>query len=93
MKKPWIKGTIFTSSLAVLIFFLKIICPLQTGCFADPFLIPMFSPLVILRFFKISAGAFEPFFILIFWAAAGGLAGFFIGNLFNLNKEKTEKLQ
>ncbi|HEY4489700.1 MAG TPA: hypothetical protein VJC12_00390 [Candidatus Paceibacterota bacterium] len=75
------KGIIFAASLSVLVFFLKVLCPLNLGCFADPFLIPLFSPLFVAENLFGNLGIFEPFFILIFWSVVGGLAGHFYGKL------------
>jgi len=86
----WAEGSIFAALLVILIFFLKVLCPVDIGCFADPFLIPLFSPLFILKIFSISLGSFEPFFILFFWTVCGGLGGYFAGNLKIKNKNKLE---
>ncbi len=75
-----IKGGSFTAALVVLIFFLKIICPLETGCLVDPFLVVMFSPLYIMKItgvVSLVSAEREPFVILAFWI----LIGFFVGYL------------
>lgn len=77
----WVKGIIFAISLTVLIFILKVLCPLNVGCFSDPFLIPLFSPLLIIENLFGSLGGFEPFFILFFWAVVGGLIGHFYSKI------------
>ena len=82
MKTPyWYKGMIFAPVVIGLLFVLKITCPAPTGvgCFADPFLTPVFSPLVGL--YKIFGNIpliflHEPLVILLYWALVGALIGF-----------------
>jgi hypothetical protein len=81
MKIPyWYQGMIFAPVLVGLLFILKITCPAPTGvgCFADPFLVPVFSPLVGLYkiFGNIPAIAqHEPLIILLYWSIVGTFAG------------------
>lgn len=76
----------FSAALAVLIFFLKVICPLNTGCLVDPFLIILFSPLFLFEWVGVSqfvTTQSEPFFILGFWTLVGFLAGCLVHPLFS----------
>ena len=71
----------FAASLTILIFFLKVICPLNTGCLVDPFLVVLFSPLVLFESLGLSSlitDVNEPFIILAFWALVGFLVGYFV---------------
>lgn len=81
-----LKGAMFGGALAVLIFFLKIICPLNIGCLVDPFLVILFSPLYLFEYFGLSelvAAVNEPFLILGFWTVVGFLVGYLISPLFS----------
>jgi len=81
----WAQGFLFACALIFLIFFLKIICPIDVGCLADPFLVPLFSPLLLLKIFHIGElGPWEPFFIIIFWA----IFAFYIGLFFEKRRNK-----
>jgi hypothetical protein len=71
----WAQGALFAVAFALLIFFLKITCPIELGCFADPFLLPLLSPLIFVHYLG-PLGSFEPFFILLFWCLVGMLIGF-----------------
>ena len=76
-----LKGAGFSVALAVLIFFLKIICPVDTGCLADPFLVVLFSPLYLFNALGIESlilSAHEPFLILGFWALLGFIVGYLV---------------
>jgi hypothetical protein len=76
-----IKGALFLAALVVLIFFLKIICPLDTGCLADPFLVVLLSPLWLfanLHFYSIIDASTEPFAILGFWTVVGFIVGLLV---------------
>ncbi len=81
-----LKGGMFGAALAVLIFFLKIICPLTTGCLVDPFLVILFSPLYLFEWIGLSSFVTtvnEPFLILGFWACIGFLVGYLVSPLFS----------
>lgn len=88
MKIPYyIQGAFFAPTLIGILFLLKITCPAGAGqgCFADPFLAPVFMPLTVL--YKIFGNAsilisYEPLFVLIYWI----LVGVFVGLLFDLLK-------
>jgi hypothetical protein len=83
MKVPyWIQGALFAPVLAILIFILKITCPAPNGvgCFADPFLKPLFFPLP--SFYAVFGGlralpAHEPWFVLGYWTLIGLVIGLF----------------
>jgi len=80
-----LQGALFASLLSILIFFLKIICPLDTGCFVDPFLLVLFSPLPLLsNLFLIShiSISYEPFVILLFWTVVGFISGLLASQIF-----------
>ncbi len=66
----WVDGGLFGFFFVPLILLLKIACPLSVGCFSDPFLIPLFSPLFLLEHSigleKVEARD-EIFFIMFFW--------------------------
>ena len=79
MKKVpyWAQGVFFSIAFILLIFFLKVICPIDLGCVVDPFLVPLFSPLKILSFFNlVILEQWEALYILIFWAFVGLCVGF-----------------
>lgn len=81
----WAQGFLFACALIFLIFFLKVICPIDVGCLADPFLVPLFSPLKLLALFGIpELGQWEPLFIVTFWA----VFAFFVGLFFEKRKRK-----
>jgi len=76
----WLKGAIFSAIFLLLIFFLKIVCPLNVGCFVDPFLVPIFSPLLLVEFVTgtkayQTLGSYEPAFVLAFWVVIGAILG------------------
>ncbi|TAL49450.1 hypothetical protein EPN83_00890 [Patescibacteria group bacterium] len=85
MRTPyWVRGLLFATFFVAIIFFLKIICPLETGCLADPFLTPLFSPLFLLEGVfggPTILGLWEPLFIFVFWGLAGLLFGFLYGRM------------
>lgn len=86
----WADGALFGAFLVPVVFFLKIICPLQTGCFADPFLVPIFSPLIIVEAFSSSQTASfqeEIFFITVFWGLTFSLLANLWGKFSNRNKQ------
>lgn len=92
---PWARGFLFTGGLLILIFFLKIICPINVGCFADPFLVPIFSPLLLVELFTEESsrevlGSLEPLFIFIFWLLVGSLFGFLYGQIFSSKKDEID---
>lgn len=67
----WIDGALFGLLIGPLMFALKIFCPSGAECFADPFLIIVFSPLFLLNNFfpGLDSGMwFEIVFISVFWA-------------------------
>jgi len=75
---PWADGAIFGVLFVPLTFFLKITCPIDFGCFVDPFFVPIFSPLFLLQSL-LGEGAVnlaprvELFFIACFWSLIFGL--------------------
>jgi len=78
---------VFAPVVIGLLFILKITCPAPTGvgCFADPFLTPVFYPLVGL--YKIFGNIplislNEPLVILLYWS----IVGMFIGLCLDLYK-------
>ncbi|PIQ67165.1 MAG: hypothetical protein CO184_01425 [Candidatus Zambryskibacteria bacterium CG_4_9_14_3_um_filter_40_16] len=88
----WFRGLIFSVFFIFLIFFLKIICPLSVGCLSDPFFVPIFYPLVLIKFiFGVSSaevlGRWEPIFILFFWA----LVGIILGYIYDIYKNKRNR--
>lgn len=92
-------GALFTSLLSILVFFLKVICPLNVGCLADPFLIVLFYPLTIFEKLGITnlvPYAYEPLFILLFWGFFGFIIGWIGAQVFPkgfLNEESEEDLE
>ncbi len=93
MKKVpyYIQGALFAPALVGVLFILKITCPAGAGqgCFADPFLTPVFMPLTVL--YKVFGYAqfliaHEPIFILLYWV----ILGLFIGMLFDILKHSKE---
>jgi hypothetical protein len=87
-----LKGAGFFTALAILIFFLKIICPLNSGCLADPFLVVLFLPFQFIAMTGILAflpSQYEPFFILGIWALIGAIGGM----VFSYRKGKGESLE
>ncbi len=92
--RGWLKGGIFFAVFLLLIFFLKIVCPLDIGCFVDPFLPPIFSPLLLIEFITDARayetlGSLEPAFVFIFWVFIGGVLGQLFEK-FNLFKKLEE---
>lgn len=86
----WADGALFGVFLIPVVFFLKMICPLQTGCFADPFLVPIFSPLIIVE--ALAGGQaisfqVEILFITIFWGLVFSLLANLWGKFSNRNKQ------
>jgi hypothetical protein len=93
MRIPYsIQGALFAPACAVLIFVLKITCPAPSGvgCFADPFIRPLFFPV---PFFYAVFGNMrtlmyhEPFFVLGYWM----IVGLLVGALYDIYR-KQEKL-
>lgn len=90
MRVPYsIQGAFFAPSLIGIIFILKITCPASAGqgCFADPFLTPLFMPLsAIYRIFGVVpiVVAHEPIFILLYWV----IVGIFVGLIFDILKHE-----
>lgn len=88
MKIPYyIQGALFAPALVGVLFILKITCPagFGQGCFADPFLTPVFMPLTII--YEVFGNspfviAYEPILILLYWI----ILGLFIGMLFDILK-------
>ncbi len=88
MKIPYsVQGAFFAPALVGVLFILKITCPVGAGqgCFADPFLTPVFMPLSVL--YKIFGPVsflitHEPLFILLYWI----IVGIFVGLLFDILK-------
>lgn len=76
-----LKGAGFAAALVILVFFLKIICPLDTGCLADPFVLVIFSPLSLFGAVGLSpyvSTTNEPFIILAFWTMVGLIVGYLV---------------
>ena len=89
-----LKGMIFTVALVILIFFLKVICPLDTGCLVDPFLYIVFSPLTLFQAVglkEIINPAQEPFIILLFWAVFGSVVGALLTPFFMTKKQEKQE--
>lgn len=92
MKTPhWIQGALFAPALVGVLFILKITCPVGAGqgCFADPFLTPVFMPLTVI--YKVFGNApfliaHEPIFVLIYWV----IVGLFVGLLFDILKHENQ---
>ncbi len=90
MKKVpyWIQGFFFSIAFILLIFFLKVICPIDLGCVVDPFLVPLFSPLKIVSFLHIAIPVqWEALCILMFWS----LVGLCVGVLYEKTKGSLSK--
>ena len=92
MKVPYaVQGAFFAPALIGLIFILKATCPAGAGqgCFADPFLAPVFMPLTTI--YKIFGSpsfiiVYEPVLIIFYWM----IIGIFVGLLFDiLRKQET----
>lgn len=86
----WADGALFGVFLVPVIFFLKMICPLQVGCFADPFLVPIFSPLILIEAFsgeQTISFQTEILFITIFWGAIFSLLANLWSKFSNENKQ------
>lgn len=67
-----------------LVFFLKVTCPLSVGCLSDPFLMAVFSPLLIVKIFGVDSsswGWYEALAILSFWIIIGALFWHLIGRI------------
>jgi hypothetical protein len=82
----WVDGALFGTLFVPLIFLLKITCPIDIGCFADPFFIPVFSPLFLLENFftnssSLASPKFEIFFIVLFWGVVGSLLAHLWGKI------------
>ncbi len=89
----WAEGALFGILFAPLIFFLKIICPTELGCFADPFFIPIFSPVFLTQYIfesgKIIVSAkTEILFIILFWGIVGGILGKIYGVVVSRDKKE-----
>ncbi len=92
MKIPYaIQGAFFAPALVGVLFILKITCPASAGqgCFADPFLTPVFMPLMVI--YKVFGDvsfviAHEPIFILFYWI----IVGIFVGLLFDILEDNQE---
>jgi hypothetical protein len=81
---PWAKGLLFSAAFLILIFFLKVICPLEVGCLVDPFLLVVFKPLFWFEnLFEISSSEefslAEPLLVFSFWVIVGTVLGFLFG--------------
>jgi hypothetical protein len=89
MKFPnWLQGLLFAPALVALLFLLKATCPAPTGvgCFADPFIKPVFLPLIFL--YKTYGQTtyileHEVLIIILYWAVVGLL----VGTLFDIKKK------
>jgi hypothetical protein len=89
---PWLEGALFGILLIPLIFFLKVTCPLDVGCFADPFLIPLFSPLLIAEGI-VGKGVLsfvqEIVFITIFWSCVSSAIRHLFANISRAYKKSS----
>jgi hypothetical protein len=86
-----LRGAVFAAFLVVLVFFLKIICPLDIGCLADPFLVILFSPVYLFKVTGISqfiTVGEEAFLIVCFWTIVGFVGGYLIGPFFAQKKSQ-----
>jgi membrane associated rhomboid family serine protease len=83
-----IKGAIFVAIFVVLVFFLKIICPIYSGCLVDPFLVVLFSPLWLFYSLHLTfvSTSTEPYAILGFWALIGFIIGALLSPFFERKK-------
>lgn len=91
--KPFVgavQGGLFAGALSILIFFLKVICPINVGCLADPFLVVLFAPLKLVPLLGLGAVSYqsEPAVILLFWIIVGSILGYTLSPLFA--EEKTD---
>jgi len=92
VKIPYfVQGAFFAPALVGIIFILKITCPAGAGqgCFADPFLTPIFLPLTAV--YKVFGSApfvvaHEPAFIILYWI----ILGIFVGLLFDILKHENQ---
>ena len=90
MKVPYaVQGAFFAPALVGLIFIIKISCPAGAGqgCFADPFMTPLFMPLSAI--YRVLGNVsfvvqYEPLFVLLYWI----IVGFFVGLIFDILKHK-----
>ena len=85
MKLPfWADGAVFGALLVPVALSLKMICPVRVGCFADPFLVVLFAPLVILEWF-FGRGAVSVMwgilFLIIFWGGIWTVLAYLYGNI------------
>jgi hypothetical protein len=90
----WGEGGLFGLLIVPLVFLLKLFCPLSTGCFADPFLIPLFSPLFISEnIFHIKSLSFwqEIIYITFFWTAVFSLLSYLFQNVIPSKEEIVEE--
>jgi len=83
MRVPYtIQGALFAPACATLLFVLKVTCPpaYGAGCFADPFVKPLFFPLPFFYKFIHSSvlATHEPWFVLGYWMLVGLVAGGFV---------------
>lgn len=86
---PFVDGAIFGILFVPLSFFLKITCPIDFGCFIDPFLVPIFSPLILIEslFGSVNlAPKTELFFIACFWSLVCGLLAHLVMKIFKSNE-------
>jgi len=87
----WADGGLFGIFLVPVVFILKIICPLKTGCLVDPFLVPIFSPLFLIEGIVGSgrvSSAGEIFFIMFFWGLVWALIAHLAGSLIKKRENK-----
>ncbi len=81
MKMPhFLRTGFFALGLMVLSFFLKALCPISQGCFADPFVIAFFAPVKLLYHLAPSLGPaislrVEQAVLVLIWFAIGCLVG------------------
>jgi len=94
MKLPlWADGMVFGALLVPVNLFLKIICPVRVGCFADPFLVALFSPLIILDLLFGDANitsSWEIMFLVAFWGGVWAALAHLYSNIFARTVRKLE---
>lgn len=78
----FLQSAIFAVLFLPLVFLLKIYCPTGSGCIADPFLIIIFSPLLIYNF-VVPEGNYtaEIVYLFVFWAIVASLFGYLYGEI------------
>jgi len=91
MRLPYsVQGLLFAPALLVLVFFLRLTCPVSTNeaCFSDYFSVPAFMPLAFAeKVMRVTMGSmfYEIAFVMIYWT----LIGFLVGLCFDVYKKRT----